>query len=102
MSGVRAAAAGEAAITPRVAAGLLRVLRERLGADPGDGREALLSPRELEVLRLVAEGHDNAEIASRLVISLPTVKHHISNILLKLQVENRIQAAVYAVRSRLV
>ena len=58
--------------------------------------------RELEVLRLVAQGRENSEIAEELVISLPTVKHHISNILMKLQVENRIQAAVYAVRSRLV
>jgi DNA-binding NarL/FixJ family response regulator len=102
VDGVRAAAAGEAAITPRIATGLLRIVREELGDSPADGREAALSSRELEVLGLVAEGRDNAEIAERLVISLPTVKHHISNILMKLQVENRIQAAVYAVRSRLV
>jgi DNA-binding NarL/FixJ family response regulator len=102
VAGVRAAAAGEAAITPRIAAGLLRIVRERLGEMPAEGREATLSSRELEVLRLVAQGRENSEIAEELVISLPTVKHHISNILMKLQVENRIQAAVYAVRSRLV
>jgi NarL family two-component system response regulator LiaR len=102
VEGVRAAASGEAAITPRIASGLLRIVRDRLSESPADGREAALSERELEVLRLVADGRDNAEIAERLVISLPTVKHHISNILMKLQVENRIQAAVYAVRSRLV
>jgi DNA-binding NarL/FixJ family response regulator len=102
VAGVRAAAAGEAAITPRIAAGLLRVVRDQLGGSPADGREAALSSRELEVLRLVADGRDNSEIAEELVISLPTVKHHISNILMKLQVENRIQAAVYAVRSKLV
>jgi DNA-binding NarL/FixJ family response regulator len=102
VEGVRAAASGEAAITPRIASGLLHIVRERLSESPADGREAALSERELEVLRLVADGRDNAEIAERLVISLPTVKHHISNILMKLQVENRIQAAVYAVRSRLV
>jgi DNA-binding NarL/FixJ family response regulator len=102
VAGVRAAAAGEAAITPRIASGLLRIVRERLGEMPTGGREAALSSRELEVLRLVADGRENSEIAEELVISLPTVKHHISNILMKLQVENRIQAAVYAVRSRLV
>ena len=102
LTGVRAAAAGEAAVTPRIAEGLLRIVRERVGETPADGREAALSSRELEVLRLVADGCDNAEIARELVISVPTVKHHMSNILMKLQVENRIQAAVYAVRSRLV
>ncbi len=102
VAGVRAAAAGEAAITPRIAGGLLSVVRESLAGAPSDRLDATLSPRELEVLRLVAEGRDNAEIADALTISLPTVKHHISNILMKLQVENRIQAAVYAVRSRIV
>ena len=63
---------------------------------------AELSDRELEVLRLAANGHDNAEIARRLHISPKTVKNHISNILMKLQLENRIQAAVFAVRSGLV
>jgi DNA-binding NarL/FixJ family response regulator len=57
-----------------------------------------LSPRELEVLKLVAEGKDNAEIARDLFISPKTVKNHISNILMKLQISNRIQAAVFAVR----
>ncbi|MDP9490978.1 MAG: response regulator transcription factor, partial [Actinomycetota bacterium] len=57
---------------------------------------------ENEVLRLIANGKDNAEIARELHISPKTVKNHISNILMKLQIENRIQAAVYAVRSGLV
>jgi two-component system, NarL family, response regulator LiaR len=61
-----------------------------------------LSERETEVLRLIANGKDNAEIAHELHISPKTVKNHISNILMKLQIENRIQAAVYAVRSGLV
>ena len=61
-----------------------------------------LSDRELEVLRLIAIGKDNAEIARELFISPKTVKNHISNILMKLQIENRIQAAVYAVRSGIV
>ena len=60
-----------------------------------------LSDRELEVLKLIANGKDNAQIAAELVISPKTVKNHISNILMKLQMQNRIQAAVYAVRSGL-
>jgi DNA-binding NarL/FixJ family response regulator len=60
-----------------------------------------LSDRELQVLRLIANGKDNAEIARELFISAKTVKNHISNILLKLSIDNRIQAAVYAVRSGL-
>ena len=62
---------------------------------------AELSDRELEVLKLIANGKDNAQIAAELVISPKTVKNHISNILMKLQIQNRIQAAVYAVRSGL-
>ena len=54
-----------------------------------------------EVLKLIANGKDNATIAADLVISPKTVKNHISNILMKLQIQNRIQAAVYAVRSGL-
>ena len=58
-----------------------------------------LSDREMQVLRLIANGKDNAQIAAELHISPKTVKNHISNILMKLQIENRIQAAVFAVRS---
>ncbi len=57
-----------------------------------------LSDREIQVLKLIANGKDNAQIAAELHISPKTVKNHISNILMKLQIENRIQAAVYAVR----
>ena len=61
-----------------------------------------LSEREIEVLKLIANGKDNALIAAELHISPKTVKNHISNILMKLQIDNRIQAAVYAVRSGIV
>jgi NarL family two-component system response regulator LiaR len=61
-----------------------------------------LSDREIEVLKLIANGKDNADIAGELCISPKTVKNHISNILMKLQIQNRIQAAVYAVRSGIV
>ncbi|MEA2405824.1 MAG: two-component system, NarL family, nitrate/nitrite response regulator NarL [Thermoleophilaceae bacterium] len=101
--GIRAAAAGESSIAPKIAARLLSRLREDHRAPPPteEGR-ADLSERELEVLRLLAAGKGNAEIAGELFISPKTVKNHIASILVKLQIENRIQAAVYAVRAGIV
>ena len=104
IGGIRAAAAGEALISPAdrgegAAACCAPSRRTRALAERS---EAELSDRELEVLKLIAIGKDNAEIARDLFISPKTVKNHISNILMKLQIENRIQAAVYAVRSGLV
>jgi DNA-binding NarL/FixJ family response regulator len=103
IAGIRAAAGGESLISPQIAAKLLQRLRAQT-ADTGAAATILaeLSDRELEVLRLIANGKDNAEIARVLFISPKTVKNHISNILMKLQIENRIQAAVYAVRSGIV
>jgi len=103
VAGIRAAAAGESLISPQIAAKVLQLLRATsvTGGKP-DVTQAELSDRELEVLKLIAIGKDNAEIAQALFISPKTVKNHISNILMKLQIENRIQAAVYAVRSGLV
>jgi DNA-binding NarL/FixJ family response regulator len=103
VSGITAAARGEALLSPSVAAKLLERVREA-PARPTvpDPASASLTDRELEVLRLLSSGMDNAEIGRTLFISPSTVKNHISSILLKLQIENRIQAAVYAVRSGLV
>jgi two-component system, NarL family, response regulator LiaR len=101
--GIEAAAIGEVLLSPHIAAKVFRHVRAN-GASP-KAAETLhgdLSERELEVLCLAALGHDNAEIARRLHISPKTVKNHISNILMKLHLENRIQAAVYAVRAGLV
>jgi DNA-binding NarL/FixJ family response regulator len=98
VSGVRSAAAGESLISPKIATMLLDQIRSAPGAEA----RAELSERECDVLRLVAEGMENIEIAERLFISPQTVKNHISNILAKLQMENRIQAAVYAVRQGIV
>ena len=103
MAGIRAAALGESLVSPVIAAKLL----QRLRATNSSPRElesirSELSEREIQVLKLIANGEDNAQIAADLHISPKTVKNHISNILMKLQIENRIQAAVYAVRSGLV
>jgi DNA-binding NarL/FixJ family response regulator len=101
-AGVRAAAAGESFVSPRVGHHVLKRLRGQAG--PGDGRvadEAKLSERELDILRLIAEGCDNDQIAERLFVSPRTVKNHVSSILSKLEMDNRVQAAVYAVRKGL-
>jgi DNA-binding NarL/FixJ family response regulator len=100
-AGVRAAAGGESMVAPRMAKMLLRQLRLHEQNDKRPTIESL-SVREKEVLRLVVDGKDNAAIAKELFISPYTVKNHISNILLKLNVENRLQAAVCAVRDSLV
>ncbi len=103
IAGIRAASSGESLISPQIATKVLQQLRAQT-ADTTAAKtiRTELSERELEVLRLIANGKDNAEIARELFISPKTVKNHISNILMKLQIENRIQAAVYAVRSGLV
>jgi DNA-binding NarL/FixJ family response regulator len=103
IDGIRAAAGGESLISPQIASKLLQRLRAHTpDMVAAQTVRAELSDRELEVLRLIANGKDNAEIARELFISPKTVKNHISNILMKLQIENRIQAAVYAVRSGIV
>ena len=103
-SGIHSAYAGESLISPAVAAVLIKRMRE---GPPDNGRAGHtaardLSERELEVLRLVAQGKDNAEIARELFLSPKTVKNHISSILRKLQMESRIEAALYAVKSGIV
>jgi NarL family two-component system response regulator LiaR len=97
---VRRAAAGEAVLHPKVAA---RVVQELSGARQENLNPFTeLSEREFEVLRLVADGKKNAEIAQILVISEKTVKNHVSNILSKLHLVDRTQAAVYAWREGIV
>jgi DNA-binding NarL/FixJ family response regulator len=93
---IRKAARGEATLHPRVAA---RVVQELHGATRAEVNAFTeLSERELEVLRLIADGVSNSDIATQLVISEKTVKSHVSNILSKLHVLDRTQAAVYAWR----
>jgi len=103
MAGIRAAANGESIISPTIAAKVLQRLRAtNTQPEIEQAIRAELSDREIEVLKLIANGKDNAMIAGELHISPKTVKNHISNILMKLQIDNRIQAAVYAVRSGIV
>jgi two-component system, NarL family, response regulator LiaR len=97
---VRKAAKGEAVLHPRVAA---RVVRELHGARRGEPNVYHdLSDRELEVLKLIADGLSNAEISQKLYISEKTTKSHVSNILSKLHLADRTQAAVYAWRQGVV
>lgn len=91
---------GEAAMTRAMAARLLKSVARR-SADEGKGEEAL-TKREVEVMRLLARGLSNPQIAQELNISVNTVKTHIGHILAKLQLENRTQAAAYAVQKRLI
>ena len=97
---IRKAAQGEAVLHPRVAARLVQEIQGRRDLSTNPFTE--LSDREMEVLRLIAAGSSNAEIAEQLVISEKTVKGHVSNILSKLHLVDRTQAAVYAWREGIV
>ena len=103
VQGIQAAAVGESLVSPTIASKVLQRVRASSSSHrDADVIRSELSDREIEVLKLIANGKDNAMIAGELHISPKTVKNHISNILMKLQIDNRIQAAVYAVRSGLV
>jgi len=95
---VRAAARGESVLDPSVAAKLLHEMRRRRDRDPVDQ----LSPREVDVLTALARGRANKEIAQDLSIGEETVKTHVSNILSKLHLADRTQAAIYGLQQRLV
>ena len=103
MQGIESAGVGESLISPHIAGKVLQHVRATTAAPEAAATiRAELSDREIQVLKLIANGKDNGMIAVELHISPKTVKNHISNILMKLQMENRIQAAVYAVRSGIV
>jgi DNA-binding NarL/FixJ family response regulator len=94
-----AAASGAAWLSPRAAEVVLGRIRTAAPKPPEDSAPlGLLSEREIDVLRLIANGMENAEIAKALSISPRTAKNHVSNILAKLGLPSRVQAAVYAVR----
>ena len=94
---IRSVHSGEPSLHPEIAKKLMHQLAE---GEEGETREEL-TLRETEVLRLIAGGHSNKEIASALYISEKTVKTHVSNILQKLHLADRTQAALYAVRQKI-
>jgi two-component system, NarL family, nitrate/nitrite response regulator NarL len=99
VAAIRAAAIGGSWLSPLAAAAVLaRLRRDHVERVLAPTPNAMLSARELEVIRLLAHGLDNSQIALELGISDRTAKNHLSNILAKLGVTNRVQAATYAVR----
>jgi DNA-binding NarL/FixJ family response regulator len=101
---VRAVAAGDAVLSPAVTRQLLDQVGRRLPAAVSQEPEGLaqLTEREREVLRMLAAGLTNAEIAAVLVVSEATVKSHVSNLLGKLGLRDRVQAVIYAYETRLI
>ncbi len=100
---IRLAAKGEAKITPKIATKVLEDFRRvREDEETDDTELYVLSDREQEILDLVAQGMRNKEIAQKLCIAEKTVKNHVSNILKALQVNSRTEAAMKAVKSKLV
>ncbi len=95
---IRAAARGQSVLESQVAAKMMNRLREPQGMAPVHDE---LTDREMEVLRLIAQGKSNQEVADTLFIGIKTVKFHVTNILAKLGVEDRTQAAIYALKNGL-
>jgi DNA-binding NarL/FixJ family response regulator len=104
VAAIRAVASGDAAVSPRITKRMLELFGDELPkaptsddkpatADPGASQ---LTPREHDVLRLIADGLTNSEIAEELVISETTVKTHVGNIFAKLNLRDRVQAVIYA------
>ena len=102
LHGIRTVAAGAALLDPEVTRQLVGRFAARIRPTKDNPRDIPLTPRELEVLRLVADGLSNSEIADALVVSRETVKTFMSRILAKLGLRDRVQAVVYAYRHGLV
>ncbi|MGK3208905.1 response regulator [Amycolatopsis sp. MEPSY49] len=102
-AGVRTVARGESLLSPAVTRTLIGRYADRIQpVTPADGPLDRLAPRELEVLKLIAGGLSNAEIAAELVLGVETVKTYVSRILTKLDLRDRVQAVVLAYRTGLV
>ena len=102
LHGIRTVALGSALLDPEVTRRLVGRYATRIRPTGGTAQDIPLTPRELEVLRLIADGLSNSEIAATLVISRETVKTFVSRILTKLGLRDRVQAVVYAYRQGLV
>lgn len=96
LSAVRGAALGRSILDPKIAGAVLQELMEQSTIEPG------LTERETDVLRQLAHGRTNREIAAQLIVSEETVKSHVGNILAKLHLAHRTQAALYALKQGLV
>jgi len=94
LEAIRRAARGEATLHPKIAARVIKTFQDLANEEASPF--TALTEREMEVLKLIAKGYSNEKIAEQLVISLGTVKGHVSNILSKLHLVDRTQAAVYA------
>ena len=104
VEGIRAVASGDALLAPSITR---RVIEEFVSRPPGAARALPpeleeLTPRETEVLTLMARGQSNAEIAEQLVVSETTVKTHVAHVLTKLRLRDRVQAVVFAYESGIV
>ncbi|WP_108934563.1 response regulator [Streptomyces ardesiacus] len=102
LHGIRTVAMGAALLDPDVTRRLVGRYAARIRPAEGTARDIPLTPREMEVLRLIADGLSNGEIAAALVISPETVKTFVSRILTKLDLRDRVQAVVFAYRHGLV
>jgi NarL family two-component system response regulator LiaR len=103
---IQAAYSGEVQLHPNITKKLMQQVAARAGQPTSEAAKATaieeLTERELDVLRFIAKGLNNREIAGQLVISEKTVKTHVSNILTKLHLADRTQAAIYALKAGLV
>jgi len=100
--GIRVVADGQSLISPSMAAKLIDEFKTMSKPEKSQGPALKLTDRELEVLRLVAKGLSNRDVANHLAISENTVKNHVRNMLEKLQLHSRMEAVMYAVRAKLV
>ncbi|MCQ4044697.1 response regulator [Streptantibioticus rubrisoli] len=104
LAAIRTVAAGDAVVSPRVTRRLLETCAHQLPTHDGpvDSRLERLTARELEILTEVAKGKSNAEIAAELHLAEATVKTHLSRVLVKLELRDRVQAVVFAYETRLI
>jgi DNA-binding NarL/FixJ family response regulator len=100
VAGIQVVAEGEALLAPSITRRLIEEFAQNAPVDRTPPKElGELTPRELEVFKLVARGMSNAEIAAELIVSETTVKTHVARILMKLHLRDRVQAVVYAYES---